>query len=215
MSAVVSTEKLRADDTPAPVLCPGLGNTKNGRLWTRIGDDRPAGSSDPPAVLCRYSPDRKGWWPRQHLASFNGVLQPDGYAGLERLYGERIQRAGWWAAALRKFYDLHLVHAAPTAKQPFPHVGELNATEADIRDRPREERVDQRRARAVPLLAALHNGLYTSLGSPSKRSELAVAIRCALSRLYALTRYRDDGRHESDNDVADRALRGRGHGRRN
>jgi hypothetical protein len=64
--------KIHGDDTPVPVLCPGRGTTKQGRLWTYVRDDRPAGSADPPAVFFRYSPDRKGERPRAHLASFAG-----------------------------------------------------------------------------------------------------------------------------------------------
>ena len=49
----------------------------------------------------------------------------------------------------------------------------------------------------------------------SKKSELAVAIRYALSRWAALTRYRDDGRVEIDNNAAERAIRALVLGRRN
>jgi transposase len=56
----LGTYKIHADDTPVPVLCPGRGTTKQGRLWTYVRDDRPAGSVDPAAVFFRYSPDRKG-----------------------------------------------------------------------------------------------------------------------------------------------------------
>ena len=38
---VMSGHKLHADDTPVPVLAPGLGKTKTGRLWTYVRDDRP------------------------------------------------------------------------------------------------------------------------------------------------------------------------------
>ena len=64
---VLAHGKLHADDTPIPVLAPGTGKTKTGRLWTYVRDDRPSGSTDPPAVFFRYSPDRKGERPREHL----------------------------------------------------------------------------------------------------------------------------------------------------
>src|ERR1700691_916330 len=89
--------KLHGDDTPVPVLCPGRGTTKQGRLWTYVRDDRPAGSADPPAVFFRYSPDRKGERPRAHLASFTGALQADAYAGFDQLYGEKIKEVACWA----------------------------------------------------------------------------------------------------------------------
>src|SRR5262249_30698491 len=49
-------DKLHADDTPVPVLAPGTGKTKTGRLWTYVRDDRASGSTDPPAVWFAYSP---------------------------------------------------------------------------------------------------------------------------------------------------------------
>ncbi len=78
---VLAAEKLHADDTPVPVLEPGRGSTKTGRLWTYVRDDRPAGSEAPAAVWFQYSPDRKGERPRGHLGRFEGVLQADGYSG--------------------------------------------------------------------------------------------------------------------------------------
>jgi transposase len=91
---VLSGQKLHADDTPVPVLAPGLGKTKTGRLWTYVRDDRPAAGLAPPAVWFCYSADRKGEHPKQHLSSFTGTLQADGYAGFEQIYETgRIQEA--------------------------------------------------------------------------------------------------------------------------
>ena len=53
------------------------------------------------------------------------------------------------------------------------------------------------------------------LNQQSKKSELAKAIRYALSNWTALTRYRDDGRLEADNNAAERALRAVALGRKN
>jgi Transposase IS66 family len=33
-------EKLHVDDTPVPVLAPGTGTTKTGRLWVYLRDER-------------------------------------------------------------------------------------------------------------------------------------------------------------------------------
>src|SRR5277367_3787403 len=51
---------LHADDTTLPVLAPGTGKTRTGRLWVVVRDERPFGSDIPPAAYYRYSPDRKG-----------------------------------------------------------------------------------------------------------------------------------------------------------
>jgi transposase len=91
---VFSASKLHGDDTPVPVLAPGNGKTKTGRLWTYVRDDRPAGDSAAPAVWFAYSPDRKGEHPQQHLRDFRGIFQADSYAGYNKLYEDgAIQEA--------------------------------------------------------------------------------------------------------------------------
>jgi transposase len=212
---VFAADKLHADDTPVPVLCPGRGTTRQGRLWTYVRDDRPAGSAEPPAVLLRYSPDRKAVHPVLHLGGFRGILQADGYAGFDRLYGERIQEAACWAHVRRKFYDFHVAHDSPIAAEALERIGRLYAVEAEIRGRPPDERRRVRQARAGPELESLHAWLHTTLTTVSKKSELALAIRYALSRWAALSRYRDDGRVEIDNNAAERSLRAIALGRKN
>jgi transposase len=74
---VLAGSKIHGDDTPVPVLAPGNGKTKTGRLWTYVRDDRPAAQSTPAAVWFAYSEDRKGEHPRQHLKDYTGALQAD------------------------------------------------------------------------------------------------------------------------------------------
>jgi transposase len=212
---VLSAQKIHGDDTPVPVLCPGRGTTKQGRLWTYVRDDRPAGSTEAPAVLFRYSPDRKGERPQAHLVCFTGVLQADAYAGFDRLYGERIQEAACWAHVRRKFYEIHIAHASPIAAEALERIGRLYGIEADIRGRPSDERRAVRQARAGPQLESLHAWLHATVTTLSKKSEVAAAIRYALSHWAALTRFRDDGRLEIDNNAAERALRAVALGRKN
>lgn len=38
---VMASDVLHGDDTPVPVLAPGAGKTKTGRLWTYVRDERP------------------------------------------------------------------------------------------------------------------------------------------------------------------------------
>lgn len=47
---VIAATKLHADDTPVPVLAPGNGKTKTGRLWVYVRDDRASGDATAPAV---------------------------------------------------------------------------------------------------------------------------------------------------------------------
>lgn len=215
---VTAGEKLHADDTPVPVLDPGRGKTRTGRLWTYVRDDRPAGSVDPPAVWFCYSPDRKARRPQAHLASFQGLLQADGYAGFNGLY-ERAEgpllEVACWAHARRKFYDLHAANGSPVAKEALDRIGALYAIEAEIRGQPPDERRAIRQARAGPLLNELQAWMTATYAVASKKSALAGAIQYALSRWVALTRYRDDGRLEIDNNAAERSLRVVALGRKN
>jgi transposase len=213
---VMTVDKLHADDTPVPVLEPGRGKTRTGRLWTYVRDDRPSGGTDPPAVLFRYSPDRKGEHARRHLQSFTGVLQADAYAGFGELYVDgRILEAGCWAHVRRKFYDFHEGTRSPVAAEALRRIGELYAIEEQVRGHSPAERARVRIERAGPLLDDLKCWLEAQLARVSKKSELAVAIRYALSRWTAMTRYRDDGRLEIDNNAAERALRAVALGRKN
>jgi transposase len=213
---VMAAGKLHADDTPVPVLAPGLGKTKTGRLWTYVRDDRPAGDKTPAAVWFAYSPDRKGEHPLAHLSKFIGTLQADAYAGYERVYeGGRIQEAACWAHVRRKFYDLLVAHKSPVAAEAVKRIAELYAIEEEIRGRPPDERLEMRKVRSRPLLESLKQWFEETLGKLSRKSDTAMAVRYALTRWEALLRFCDDGRIEIDNNAAERALRCVALGRKN
>jgi hypothetical protein len=213
---VLSAAKLHADDTPVPVLAPGNGKTKTGRLWTYLRDDRPAGDVTPAAVWFAYSPDRKGEHPQAHLANFSGTLQADGYAGFDAVYETgRIQEAACWAHVRRKFYDLHVAHKSPVAAEAIERIAALYAIEKEIRGHAASERREVRNARARPLLDSLKQWLEETLARLSRKSDTAMAVRYALSRWEALLRYVNDGRIEIDNNAAERALRTVALGRKN
>jgi len=212
---VFAGRKLHADDTPMPVLAPGNGKTKTGRLWTYVRDDRPANEPAAPAVWFAYSEDRRGEHPRQHLKNFAGALQADAYAGFHHLYGNHIYEAACWAHARRKFHEIHVVHASPTTTEALARIGALYAIEDEIRGKPVEIRLGVRQARARPLLDDLRKWMERALRSLSAKSETAAAIRYALSRWRALTRYTEDGLLEIDNSAAERALRAVALGRKN
>jgi transposase len=213
---VMNARKLHADDTPVPVLTPGQGKTKQGRLWTYVRDDRPAGDVTAPAVWFAYSPDRRGEHPHRHLADFKGTLQADAYAGFNRLYDTgRILEAACWAHVRRKFFDLHEAHASPTTTEALERIGALYNIEREIRGRSPDERQRERQNRSRPLLISLQEWFTTSLTRLSRKSEMAVAINYALGRWPALMRYCDDGLLEIDNNAAERALRAVALGRKN
>ena len=208
--------KLHADDTPIPVLEPGRGKTKTGRLWTYVRDDRPSGEDTAPAVWFAYSEDRKGEHPRVHLKDFKGALQADAYAGFHHLYGDgAIYEVACWAHARRKFHEIHVLHASPTTTEALNRIGSLYGIEEEVRGKPAELRREVRQARAKPLLDDFRQWMEKTLRQLSPKSETVGAIRYALSRWRALTRYAEDGKLEIDNSAAERALRAVALGRKN
>jgi len=213
---VFASTKLFADDTPIPVLDPGRGRTRTGRLWAYARDDRPWGGTDPPAVIYFYSPDRRAERPAGHLNSFKGILQVDGYAGFEQLTrcGD-ITLAACWAHARRKFYDVHEATGSPIAAEALDRIGALYAIEKEIRGRSANERRGARDIRTRPLVDAMKPWLENRLALVPMRSALAQAIRYALARWPALCRFLDDGRIELDNNPVERAIRPIALGRKN
>jgi hypothetical protein len=178
-------------------------------LWTYLRDDRPAGDRAAPAVWFAYSPDRKGEHPEQHLRQFRGTLQADAYAGFNELYPDgRIQQAVCWAHVRRHFYDLEQAHGSPVAREALQRIGTLYKVEEQIRGKPPEQRCTVRQAESRPLLDSLRQWLETSLPKLSRKSDTTAAIRYALSRWDALTRYIEDGHIEIDNNAAELSARG-------
>ena len=214
---------VHADDTPVPVLAPGLGKTKTGRLWVVVRDERPWGSRAPPAAFYRYSPDRKGEHAKALLDDCRGYLHADAYGGFEKLYERYNPETGdpllvevaCWAHARRYLYDVHVATGSKAAEEALRRIAELFAIEADIKGRDPNQRCDVRQQKTVPLLGELKTFLETTLARISGKSKFAKAIRYALSRWEALTRFATDGRLEMENNAAERAIRPLALGRRN
>jgi|SRR5579863_349456 len=215
---VMAAPVIHTDDTPIAVLAPGNGKTKTGRLWAYVLDERPWQGSRAPAAAYRFSPDRKGERPRDHLAGFRGVIQADAYSGYEALARSAAERPGrgppqllhaaCWAHARRKFYDVFEATRSPIAEEALTRIGEIYAIEREINGQPAGMRHAARQDRAVPILDALHEWLVVQRRRLSSKNALARAIQYALTRWDALARYTGDGRLAIDNNVAERALRG-------
>jgi transposase len=213
---VFASQTLFADDTPVPVLDPGRGRTKTGRLWVYARDDRPWCGPDPPATVYLYSPDRRAERPAAHLERFKGIVHVDGYPGFERLAtAGHIQLAACWAHARRKFYEVHQATGSPVAAEALRRIGELYSIEATIRGQTAETRRSVRRSQSLPLIAAMKAWLELELNRLPPRGGVADAIQYALTRWTALCRFLDDGHIELDNNTVERAIRPIALGRKN
>jgi transposase len=213
---IVASDTLHVDDTPVPVLAPGTGKTKTGRLWVYVRDERPFAGKRPPAALFRYSQDRKGEHPRGHLKEFAGVIHADGYAGFNELFaGNRITEAACWAHVRRKFFDVHAATASPIAKEVLDRIGQLYGVEETIKGLLPEHRRRERQQRSKPVAEAMAAWADETARKLSRKSELAAAFRYMRGRRTALGRCFDDGRLTLDNNPAERALRCVAIGRKN
>jgi transposase len=213
---VMMPGKVHADDTPLPVLAPGKGQTKTGRLWAYVRDDRASGSDAAPAVWFAYTPNRQGLHPQTHLAGFRGILQADAYAGFNAIFTDgSVREAACMAHARRKIHDLHARKATPTTTEALRRIGELYAIEAEIRGKLPEVRQQVRQQRSRPLLDSLEVWLRERLLTLSTQSETTKAINYMLNQWQALVYYCDDGLAEIDNNIAENALRGVALGRKN
>jgi transposase len=211
LSTVLSSDKVFADETTLPVLDPGRGRTKTGRLWCYAVDDRPWAGPSHPAAAYVYSEDRRGEHPTAHLAAFRGILQVDGYAGFAGLVEARkdasIQLAFCWAHARRPFYEFYTSTESPLAAEVLARIGKLYEIEAEIRGKPPDVRQAVRQRRSRPLIEELHKWLQDHLPRVPGWSDLAKAMRYALRHWGGLILYLDDGRLEMDSNVVERAIR--------
>jgi transposase len=212
---VMAAERIHADDTTVPVLAPGNGKTRTGRFWCYVRDDHPFAGNASKAVLYCYSPDRKGEHPKAHLAGFKGILQADGYAGYAGLYHQGVTEAACMAHVRRKFFDIHAETKSPQAHEVLQRIAALYVVEDLIRGQPPEVRLKVRAERSEPLFADLRKWLDTTLSRVSGRSDMAKAIRYALTRWDALTLLLRDGRVCIDNNAAERSMRPLTLGRKN
>jgi transposase len=178
---------IHADNTPVPVLAPGLGKTKTGRLWVVVRDERSWGSTAPPAAFYMYSPDRKGEHAVNLLGSCRGFLHADGYGGFGKLYecvdpdtGEALLReVACWAHARRYLYDVCVATGSTAAHEALERIAALFAIEAEIRGQQPESRFAMREKKSAHLLTDLKAFLTATLCSVALGSALPLHLRRA------------------------------------
>jgi transposase len=223
---VFAGDRVHGDETPVPVLAKH--QTRKGRLWTYVRDDRPFAGRAPPAAVFFYSRDRTGEHPERHLQGYAGILQADAYAGFNRLYaadrrGGAITEASCWAHSRRKFFVLADVTAkargrlaviTPLAFEAVKRIDALFDIEREINGRSIDERRAVRRERVAPLVTALEAWMRAQRAKLSRHSEVAKAMDYMLKRWDTFTRFLDDGRICLTNNAAERALRGIALGRK-
>ncbi|MCB1563862.1 MAG: IS66 family transposase [Alphaproteobacteria bacterium] len=213
---VMAGDAIFADDTTTQVQAPGQGKTRTGRIWAYVRDERGYNGNAAPAAYYKYSPDRKGAHPQEHLKGFSGFMHVDGYTGYNAAVEDNnITEVACLAHIRRKFFDVHQANGSTLALEALEHIAKLYQIEKQIKGQPPDIRRQVRQEQAEPLLQKFEDWLHQTHKAISGKTPLAAAIRYALSRLPKLKTYLDDGRLEIDNNAAERAMRPIALGRKN
>ncbi len=163
---VKAGQAIFADDTTVQVQAPKTGKAKTGRFWTYVRDERPWAGDTSPAVYYRYTLDRGGKWPAEHLADYKGWMHADGYTGFNKLYDKgKVTEMACMAHVRRKFFDIHKSQGSDISAEALKRIAELYKVEECARGKPPKERREIRQARAKPLFEDLEAWLQTRLNA--------------------------------------------------
>lgn len=207
---VLAAERLHADDTIVPVLAKS--RTVTGRLWNYVRDDHPFGGTAPPAVWFRYSRDRKGEHPSDHLMGWTGIVQSDAYAGYNTLAKPGRQpapviSAGCWAHGRRGLFKIAERDKAPLAIEAVRRIDAIFEAERAINGTSAEHRLAVRQTNIVPLVDELFDWMRECCRCMSIKNPVTQAMNHFFRRADTFTRFLTDGRICLSNNAAERVLR--------
>ncbi len=115
----------------------------------------------------------------------------------------------------RKFVDVFKSQGSTIAEDTIKRIAALYGIEKEVRGQSPEDRAAIRQEKAKPLFDELETWLGAQLPKISGKSELAKAIRYALTRMKKMRPYLDHGTLELDNNSAERSMRCVALGRKN
>jgi len=207
---VLAARRLHADDTTVPVLAKG--RTVTGRLWNDVRDDAPFGGLAPPAVWFRYSRDRKGEHPADHLTGWTGIVQSDAYAGYNTLAKPGRQpapviSAGCRAHGRRGLFKIAGRDKAPLAIEAVRRIDAIFEAERAINGTSVEHRLAVRKESIATLVEELLDWMRECCRRISSKNPVTQAMNYFLRRADTFTRFLTDGRICLSNNAAERALR--------
>jgi transposase len=219
---VRQSKMIHTDATKMPYLDESAAKrTLSGQMWVYYGDrDHPFNVFD----FCR-----------DHSASgidaflkdknFHGYLNADALNVYDHLFRSgTMTEVGCWAHCRRKFYEakesdparshlalsrIRLLYQVEEEAKQIIAAQELTGSEVD------EVRRQLRQEKALPILSDFQKWLLEEEPKVLPKSPMAQAIAYALRHWQALTRYRDDGFLDIDNNLAEMTLRHIAIGRKN
>jgi transposase len=232
---VLSCAVIHGDETPIKLLNPGAGKTHQAYAWVwRTSDletrSAPAGTTQSAAggstdteyahrgraVIYDFCLSRSGEHARRMLQDFAGVLVTDDYSGYKALYaGGKVTEAGCWAHARRKFFEAAKLNKSEIAQEAVQRIAQLYEIEREGQTLSAADRLQMRRERSAPLLAAFKVWLLEQRAQLVNADVTAKAMDYTLRRWAALTVHLQDARIPIDNNAVENAIRPIALGRKN
>ena len=204
-AALLTRAVLHADETPVPMLKPGLGRTHRAYLWSYSSSEY----DELPAVVYAFADSRSGQHAREFLGKWSGKLVCDDYSGYKALFERGVIEVGCMAHARRKFHDLYANHRSEVAEEALRYFAALY----EIERLAREQKLDTkgrrqlRQQRAKPIADSLRQWLTRQRSQVPDGSATAKAIEYSRGRWAALIRYLDDGDLPIDNNHLENRIR--------
>jgi transposase len=208
MKALLLTRAvLHADETPVPMLKPGLGRTHKAYLWSYSSSEY----DELLAVIYDFAEGRSGHYAREFLHGWTGKLVCDDYSGYKALFekGRGVTEVGCMAHARRKFHDLYKNHRSDIAAEALRYFAALYNIESEAREQKRDAdgRRQLRQQRSKPLAETLRQWLVRQRREVPDGTATAKAIDYSLNRWAALICYLDDGELPIDNNHLENRIR--------
>ena len=222
---LLSQTYIHVDESTLQVLKePGRDAQSKSYMWVQVSGER-----ERPVVLFDYDPSRSGEVPKRLLSDFRGYLHTDGYAGYNALVRDnQLMHVQCMAHARRFFVDglkaLGLKPSKLPAKTPqkakrlrkgLEFIRTLYVIERRLRDKPPDERQQQREQYSRPVIDKLYQWVEKTQTTVNDKSKLGRGLAYLHNHRDGLTRFIEDGRLEIDNNRAENAIRPFTVGRKN
>jgi transposase len=209
---VLRSPLVQADETPVMLLEPGAGQAKTSYLWAVLGE------VSAPYTTFYFTEDRSRAGPLQWFADYGGYLVSDAYIVYE-LLGEkslgRIQLAGCYVHARRKFESLHVLGPTLATSKALGYFQRLLDLEDQYRDLSTDERLRQRHLHSRPLLEEMKAWFDEQLTMLRPRHALRGAIEYMTKRWNCFTRFLESGSIPMHNNDSEQAVKNPVMGKKN
>ena len=176
---VLAGQAIFMDDTTVRLLQKGNGKgrnkTKTARLWVYARDERPWGSTSPPAAWYQFSTSRAAEHPSKHLQTYEGFAHADAYAGYNDVYRTgRVTEMACMVHIRREFVKVFVqLSIRPWRGKPLSALPKLYDVEkaGPVQNAP-VDRVALRQEYAKPIFDDLEAWLREQLGRLSGKTPL-------------------------------------------